>query len=264
MHSGTALWAGSRVAEVNVRLAPLSDLREEAVRVLDAAAASGVVLRATGGLGVCLQCPSAGVPPLSRLYNDLDLVGRRGDAKRISDLLTSLGYTADEEFNKFHGHQRLYFLDRPNDRHLDVFVERIVMCHELDLTGRLEADPRTLTPADLLLTKLQVVEVNERDLKDASALLVDHPIAPDGIDAGRVTELLASDWGWWRTSTATLDAVVAYAGSIDSFAAEERVRERASELRERIDAAPKTLKWKLRAKVGERVRWYELPEEIEQ
>jgi hypothetical protein len=251
------------LTETGVSSGPLSDLREEAVRVLDAAAETGVLLRAVGGLAVYLTCRSARLPPLARTYLDLDLVGRRGDARLISELLYSLGYAADEEFNKVHGHQRLYFVDRANGRHLDVFVERMTLCHELDLAGRLDLDPRTLTLADLLLSKLQVVEVSERDLKDATALLVDHPFGPGGIDAQRITDLLASDWGWWRTATTTLGAVTAFAGSLDGFDGMEIVHDRTAELQARIDAAPKSLRWNLRAKVGERVRWYELPEEIE-
>jgi hypothetical protein len=251
------------LTETGVSSVPLTDLREEAVRVLDAAAETGVVLRSVGGLAVFLRCPSARRPPLARTYADLDLVGRRGDARPISDLLSSLGYSADEEFNKVHGHQRLYFVDRANGRHLDVFVERMVLCHELDLEGRLDLDPRSVTLADLLLSKLQVVEVNERDLKDATALLADHPLGPGGIDVRRITDLLASDWGWWRTATTTLGAVARFAGSLDGFDGIEVVRERAAELLARIDAAPKAFRWRLRAKIGERVRWYELPEEIE-
>jgi hypothetical protein len=243
------------------RVEPKEDLREEAVRVLDAAAEEGVVLRAVGGLAVNLLCPSSRVPPLAREYKDLDLAGRRGDAAAITAFLGSMGYDPDEEFNALHGHRQLYFWDRRHGRQLDVFVERITLSHDLEVGHRLEATSRTLSPADLLLTKLQVVEVNERDLKDVCALLADQPIAADGIDLERVLEVLTADWGWWRTCTATLDAVTGYATALDGFDARERVLRSAQEVRARIDAAPKSVRWKLRAIVGERVRWYELPEE---
>lgn len=247
---------------MGVETLPLVDLREEVVRVLDAAERTGVVLRAVGGLGVFLRCPSARVPPLVRPYKDLDLVGRRGEARPISDLLISLGYLPAEEFNKLHGHQRLYFWDPQNERQLDVFIQRISMCHELDLGGRLESTGRTLSPADLLLTKLQVVELNERDLKDGVALLADHPIEATGIDPARIVEVLASDWGWWRTSTRTLDSIADYAAGLDELQQKVRVVEAVRNLRERIDAAPKTLRWRLRSLVGERLPWFELPEEV--
>lgn len=240
---------------------PRADLKEEAVRVLDAAEAEGIVLRALGGLAVNLICPSARVPPLARSYKDLDFVGRRGDARPITGLLASLGYQPDLEFNALHGHKQLYFWDPQNRRQLDVFVERVHLSHDLDVGHHLEATARTLSPADLLLTKLQVFEVNEKDLKDACALLADHPISADGIDPDRITEVLGADWGWWRTCTRTLEAVTRYAEHLDGFEGKEGALRSAQELRSHIDRAPKSLRWRLRSIVGERVRWYELPEE---
>jgi hypothetical protein len=247
------------VGESPVR--PLEDLREEMLRVLEAAEDRGPALRATGGLAVNLICPSARKPPLAREYKDLDLAGRRGDAAAITELLRSLGYSPDQEFNALHGHRQLYFWDPAGRRQLDVFIERINLSHELEVGSRLDVTPRTLPPADLLLTKLQVVEVNEKDLKDACALLADQPISPDGIDPDRVLEVLTSDWGWWRTCTATLDAVVRYAEGLGGFEGRDRVVRSAQHLRRLIDEAPKSARWKLRSIVGERVRWYELPEE---
>jgi hypothetical protein len=240
---------------------PLETLTDEVTRVLDAADREGVTLRAVGGLAVFHLCPSARVPPLARSYKDVDLVGRRGDARPITELLASLGYEPAAEFNALHGHRQMYFWDAANGRQLDVFVERINLSHELDVGHRLDLAPRTLPPADLLLTKLQVVEVNDRDLKDGTALLADQPIAPDGIDPARVVEVLSSDWGWWRTCTRNLEAVTRFAYGLEGFPGKERVRRAVQELRRHIDEAPKSMRWKLRSILGERVRWYELPEE---
>jgi hypothetical protein len=240
---------------------PLRSLTDEVERILEAADRGGVTLRAVGGLAVYLLCPSARVPPLARSYKDVDLAGRRGDAAAITGLLSTLGYEPDAEFNALHGHQQLYFWDPANGRQLDVFVERITLSHELDVGFRLDLVPRTLTPADLLLTKLQVVEINERDLLDATALLADQPIGPEGIDPSRVGEVLASDWGWWRTCTRNLEAVGRFAEGLDPFDRKDRVRQAVQELGRHIDDAPKTVRWKLRSILGERVRWYELPEE---
>jgi hypothetical protein len=251
--------AGNRPRQV----IPLPDLRDEVARVLDASAQDRLALRVTGGLAVWLRCPSAKRPPLEREFKDLDLVGRAGQAQPIAALLEGLGYLPDEEFNKLHGHQRLYFWDPANERQLDVFIDRISMSHVLDLSGRVDLEDKTIPLADLLLTKLQVFETNEKDLKDAAAILLDHPIGDNGIDPDRVAEVLAGDWGWWRTATGTLRKVVAYGDNLDHFDGAETVRQRAEELRARIDQAPKSVKWRVRAKVGERIRWYELPEEIE-
>lgn len=231
--------------------------------MVDAATERGIAAPALGGLAVHMRCPSAHEPPLAREYKDLDLVIRRDAARELTALLGDLGYAAEEEFNALHGRRRLMFWDPRNGRQLDVFVDEMVMCHTLDLRDRVRPGERTLDPADLLLAKLQVVEVNEKDLQDAAALLADHePGAPDGIDADRIATLFAGDWGWWRTGTGTLERVADYAGGLDGFAGAGVVRERAAELRERIDGEPKSRRWRMRAKVGERVRWYELPEEV--
>jgi hypothetical protein len=259
-HDGESTGSG---ATRRAAATPLPDLRDEVRRVLDAVERAHLVLRVTGGLAVWLRCPSARRPPLERRFKDLDLVGRAGEARAIQTVLGDLGYVADQEFNRLHGHQRLYFWDPANKRQLDVFIERIVMSHALGLAGRLDLDDETIPLADLLLTKLQVFEVNEKDLKDTTALLADHPIGANGIDPARVAQVLSSDWGWWRTATATLEKVVAYSDSLDHFEGRGIVRRRAGELRARIDQAPKSVKWRVRAKVGDRVRWYELPEEIE-
>ena len=243
--------------------APLSDLRKEVLRVMDAVEEAGLLLKVIGGLAVYLICPSARRPPLERSYKDLDLVGRAEDARHIEALLESLGYRPDHEFNRLHGHQRLFFWDAENQRQLDVFIDRFSMCHALDFRGRLTEFGRTLPPADLLLTKLQVVEINEKDLKDAAALLADLPLEPDGIDPARIVAILSRDWGWWRTATESLEKVAGYATGLSNFEGASVVKERMHSLRDLIDASPKSFKWKTRARVGERVRWYELPEEIE-
>lgn len=231
--------------------------------MLDELERRGVAARAVGGLAVHLRCPSADEPPLARNYKDLDLVTVRSAGKQLSDALGELGYEPDREFNALHGRERLLFWDDGNERQLDVFVDRMVLCHTLELEDRVTHEPLTLTLADLLLTKLQVVEVNERDLKDASALLADHELGPDGIDVDRIIDVLANDWGWWRTTTATLERVACHASELGGFAGAATVGARAADLRERVDAAPKSRRWRLRAKVGERKRWYELPEETD-
>jgi hypothetical protein len=242
--------------------APLADPRAEVVRVLEAAEVAGVTLRAVGGLAVFLRCPSARRPPLARDYKDIDLVGRAGGAPAIGSLLESTGYVPDREFNAIHGHQRLFFWDPVNERQLDVFISNIVMCHALRVEEALVDEPKTLPLADLLLSKLQVVETNEKDLRDAAAILADHELAAEGIDPARILTILCTDWGWWRTATETLRKIDAYAASLEGLDRQRDIRERVVELLASVDAAPKSLRWKLRARVGERVRWYELPEEV--
>lgn len=240
-----------------------ASLPDEALRVSGAADADGLALRVTGGVAVRLRCPSAAETPLARTYADLDVVGGARDAKRITQLLTELGYLPDAAFNTLHGSRRLYFWDPVHSRQLDVFVDRVVMCHEIDLRKRLAVPGPTLSLADLLLMKLQIIETNEKDLQDILALLVDHDLTEDdeGINVRYLAELTAGDWGLWRTVTMIAERADHHGREMAGFHHRDRVHEQVIGLLERLEAAPKTRGWKLRAKVGERKRWYELPEE---
>jgi hypothetical protein len=230
------------------------DPRGEALTLIRQATAEGVTLRVTGGVAVALRCASAASPPLMRSYKDLDLVGTARQRDAIDALMKGSGFRANEEFNALHGHHQLLYVDA-RGRVLDVFIDRIVMCHALDVSDRLDLHEHTLSPADLLLTKLQVIETNESDLKDAVALLADCEL-----DLERVVSVLTADWGWWRTATQVLRGVRSFNDGLEDFALGPRVSDRIAELEDTIAAAPKGLKWRLRARVGDRVIWYQTPE----
>lgn len=258
--------ASSRRAE-----GPLAEVTEDphpdltqALRIL-AATESGVVLRLMGGVAIRLKCPSAAAPPLAREYGDLDFFGRSSESERLIGLFEECGYTSERRFNALHGHRRLLFKDPERNRRVDVLLDHFQMCHRLDLRPRLMLDRQTLTVADLLLTKLQVVEANHKDVTDAVALVVDHPVGegPATIDADYIAGLCAQDWGLNRTlelSIKRLEESLEALGLAREQATQARNRLR--ELADRIEREPKSLRWKARARVGERVRWYELPEEV--
>lgn len=219
----------------------------------------GVTLRALGGIAIACQCPSALVPPLARSWKDLDFVALSSQRGEVEEYLESKGLRGDTQFNALHGHQRLNFVHAENGYDIDVFIDRLVMCHTLDLADRLQLDDQTLDPADLLLSKLQVVETNQRDYLDIAALLNDSEI-----DKGRIVEVLAGDWGWWRTATEVLRRSADYVRTLDDFRGRDRVLEKIAELERQIEAAPKSRGWRMRARLGDRKRWYELPEEDEE
>jgi hypothetical protein len=234
-------------------------LRE--VRALvKAAAGVGVAIRALGGVGVALRCNSAQWPgPLARGYSDVDVIVRRRSARKLERLLPEMGYAGDERFNTLHGTSRLMF-DHPAHGHLDVFVEEFVMCHRLKLGHRLNQHDLTLGLGDLLLTKLQVVELTQKDVQDVVAILNDHDLAQDenGIDVRYIVAILSDDWGWWRTVTENFrDLDAALTGSETTGSAHERLRLLARE----IDQAKKSIRWRLRSRAGDRVPWREEPEE---
>jgi hypothetical protein len=246
----------------------LPDPLEEAERLIRAGEAAGVPLRATGGVGVALICPSARRPPLARTYQDIDFVARAKDAKVIVRFMVEQGYVPEEEFNVLHGQRRLFFLDQKHKREADIFLDAIEMCHRLDLRERAWILDRTLAPADLLLSKLQVVDTNEKDYKDAMAVLADHELTADdtGISINRLNELCASDWGWWRTVTMVAEQTHKVALGVAQEhpqAGLDHVPDRARHVVAELQRAPKSRRWKMRARVGDRVRWHADPEDID-
>jgi hypothetical protein len=229
--------------------------------VLAAAAAEGVPLRLLGGVAVRLR--STALPAsLSREYKDLDFATTRKGGGDTQKLLRRLGYDPHVGFNAMNGKERLLFFDDAHGRQVDVFVSSFRMCHEIPLEGRLGIDADTVPLAELLLTKLQIVELNEKDVRDTVAMLHEHDVTDDdsGLNAGRVAELCCADWGLWRTITRNLESVGRHLGNYDVPHAP--VAARLARLLERIEAGEKSRSWRLRAKVGERKRWYELPEEV--
>jgi hypothetical protein len=244
---------------------PLRDPVAEGVRIAAAAGERSLPLRVAGGVAVAMRCSSASRPPLRRPYADVDLVTVGAAREAATELITGLGYEPDREFNILHGHRRLLFWETTNDRQLDVFVDEAHLCHRLDFRRRLEIEASTLPLADLLAMKLQVVETNEKDLLDICALVADHELTEDdsGINYAYIGELAGNDWGLWKTFSTVAERASHFASALDGLEPRAAVVERLGALRERLDAAPKSRGWKLRAKVGERKRWYALPEEVQ-
>ncbi|MGD1049757.1 MAG: hypothetical protein ABR947_01640 [Solirubrobacteraceae bacterium] len=240
----------------------LEDIALEAQRLAVAAREASLALRLIGGVAVWVSCPSARVPPLARAYGDADFVGRASERKRITSFLEAEGYEADRMFNAIHGATRLNFHDPLRDRPLDILLDRFVMAHELDLRDSSSPDGLTISLADLLLTKLQVVSVNEKDLRDLIALLLDHELEPQDIAPERIVAVTRNDWGFEHTARRTLARIREMLGDFGlSEDLQLRARTRSEELDALMEAAPKTVRWKARARIGERVKWYEEPEE---
>jgi hypothetical protein len=240
----------------------LDDVAEEGRRLAIAASRDDLALRLLGGVAVWCQCPSARLPELSRDYGDADFIGRAGDRKRIVAFLEAEGYEPDRMFNALHGASRLNFHDAVRDRPVDVLLDRFVMAHELNLRDSASGDGLTIEMADLLMTKLQVVSINEKDIRDLLALLLDHGFTPAEIRLERILEATRNDWGLEHTIHRSLSRLQETVGAFGLAADQQRtVIARVAELGDALAGASKGAKWKLRARVGERVRWYEEPEE---
>jgi hypothetical protein len=245
---------------------PLDDIRAEAERVANGAVAAGLQLRLMGGMAVYLTSPTVRRPPYEREYGDFDFAVAARDARGATAFFEAAGYVAEKMFNALHGAQRLNFQHPDGRWPIDVVVDEVRMSHRIDLRGRFNGPGATLPLADLLLTKLQIWEINPKDLGDIVCLLADHELADreavDVIDRRRIVGLAGADWGLCHTIERNLRR-----------AAEEARRRVPAEPRfdpiAQVDAllaaihtAPKSLGWLARARVGERVRWYETPEEV--
>jgi len=200
----------------------------------------------------------------------MDFASVSSAKKAVMDLLGELGFDGDKRFNTMHGHKQMYFVSPASGTAVDVVMDQLHMCHVLEFKDRIDRMPVTLDVTDLLLSKLQVVEQNEKDVQDIVYLLSAFEVRagddPGTIGIDRFGKVVADDWGWWRTATGNLDRVVELVGGdlarLVPPGAPHDPAEQARALRRHADDVPKGLKWKIRSRVGERVQWYELPEEV--
>ena len=245
----------------------LSDMVDEAERVAEEAEREDVAIRLLGGVAIKVRAQDGLQPAFERDYADLDWITPKGKSSRTQKFFESLGYAPQTRFNALYGRERLLFFDEEHDRQVDVLVGTFRMSHEIPFGKRMTLEPVTVPLAELLLTKLQIIELNEKDVRDALALLHDHPVGEEdgeSVNGAHIAGLCSSDWGLWRTFTANLEALEGHLKRYElGEEGKERITERIKALQERIEEEPKTFGWKMRAKIGDRKRWYELPEEVE-
>jgi len=249
----------------------LADPLAEALRLIAAGNAAGLQVRLMGGLSFHARCPSW-TARIDRDGRDIDLAIRGKDRKGVTALMDAGGYAADRQYNALYGHKQMYFVDPARRRPVDVLIDRMEMCHKFEFADRLALDSPTVPLAEMLLSKVQIAKINRKDILDGLALLSEYPLGSgdDGtINVPRLTSITSNDWGWWRTFTGNLDKFEGYytnsrqPGELE-FGRPPRfdVLAQIADLRAAIEAASKSSRWKLRARVGERVQWYEEPEEV--
>jgi hypothetical protein len=230
----------------------------------------GLLLRVIGSLAFQLHCPQFGYlqAALGRAYTDIDFAAYANQSRQIQGLLNSLGYRENREvFIASEGARAIF--NRPETGvHVDVFYEKLDFCHTIYWKDRLEVDSPTIPLAELLLEKMQIVMINEKDVIDTIMLLLEHPLGDDdreAINIRRVARLCADNWGLWRTTTMNLDKVQKLAQGYDQLTAEqkEKIKSQVQVALARLEAEPKPLTWKLRARVGDRIQWYNDVDEVQ-
>ena len=244
---------------------PLEDPIEEARRIIRIAGESKITLRLFGGIAFYFRCQSAKNGNLSRNYVDVDFMGHANQSREIKQFFQELGYVPRDRFNAMQGYRRLIFNDIEHKRRVDVFLDVFEMCHKFNFKDRLQNDCETLTLADLLATKLQIVEINEKDEKDILSMFIDHDIGstdtPELVNGTHLADLCSDDWGIYKTFTTNLGNIFRTQDGYDMEDDQKRlVKSRIEKLKKMIEDVPKSFKWKMRAKLGEKIRWYELPE----
>jgi hypothetical protein len=223
----------------------------------------GIILRALGGGAVFLHSQHPERAPW-RTFGDLDFVGQFKQAAGIKEIFGTLGFTSDKTINTLHGRHRLIFEHMGTGMKVDVLLDVFRMCHELPLVDRLELDWPTIPLADLLLTKLQILKLNRKDADDVMILLESHPVGEGDvheINARYIAELGSRDWGLYHTVSKNLEVLRATEAppGVDRGDVDAKI----TLLEVALRRAPKSLRWRARAKVGERYPWYEEVEEVD-
>jgi hypothetical protein len=241
-----------------------ADYVERALDLVEKAAARGIELRILGSLAYRLHCPRnlALFEAMKRDLTDIDFAARGDQRRDVRQFLADLGYEIDQDLLVTTEGKRYAFQDPGTGLVVDVFFDELYFCHAIPLRDRLALDSPTITPTDLLLEKMQIVEINPKDIKDSLVLLLEHDLqtdTQDAIDADYIARVLGDDWGFFHTVTTNLTRLSRDAtedGWLDDAQAHV-VRSRIGELLATIEAAPKSTRWRLRARVGTRKRWYQ-------
>ena len=244
-------------------------LIEEAMRILRFAKERALVLRLIGAAAYSIHCQQFGhlQGKLGRALSDIDFAGRSTQSSNVRKIFQDLGYQERGMINMLFGNERLVFFDDANKRHVDVFFDKLSFNHQINLTDRLELSYPTIPLADLLLEKMQIVRINDKDMIDTMMLLREHSVGDkedETINVSRLASLCAQDWGLWKTVTTNLQKTQDYAarqGIEDSD--KEDIKLKIDGILASINGASKSTKWNLRAKIGERKKWYNDVEELE-
>jgi hypothetical protein len=256
-----------------VEFATFDEFANEIRRIISVADERNIVLRILGGAAIRMHCPNYSFlyEKLKRVpKHDMDFVTYSKFRPLTKKLFVDLGYEhyVSLMMTGATGKFRQIFNDKEGNRAVDVFLDKMQMCHVIDFKGRLEVDTPTVPLAELLLQKLQIVQTNEKDIQDTIILLREHDIGDtdkDQVNGAYIASVLANEWGFCRTVTTNLPKVKEFAQTYDGLTGEDKaaVLERIERINKIIEEAPKTMAWKMRARVGPGVKWYNVVEEVQ-
>ncbi len=238
----------------------------EALRIVEEAEQQGIRLRILGSLAYRIHCPEnlELFAKMERALTDIDFAGEKKQSKQIKAFLQASGYEEDQRMTVATEGNRYYFEHPETGLGVDVFMNELYFCHRIPFEGRLELDRPTIPTADLLLEKMQIVELNLKDITDTMVLLLEHPVGNgsggrEAIDGAYVADLLHDDWGFYYTVTTNLDKVGRFLPENQALQGDQAqtIETRLGEVHDMIENAPKSRRWRIRSKVGTKKQWYQ-------
>ena len=247
-----------------------TDFLSEAQRLVMESQKAGLHLRLLGSLAFRFHCPRYQhlFEQMHRDLTDIDFAGLRHERAAIRKFFEAQSYITNPNMLVVFEGSRFLFEHPENGLHVDVFVDKLEFCHSIDFSKRLGLDSPTIPLPELLLEKMQIVEINAKDIKDIIVLLLEHELGGAGdqevLDTNYVCRILGSNWGFYYTATHNLKKVRAFLHELSGLNEEEQdiIRARIDSLLTRIEETPKTLGWKLRKMIGTRIRWYNEVDDI--
>ena len=239
-------------------------LVDEALRIIELAEKQGTALRVIGAIAIELHSPKYSYlrkelnrPP----HKDIDFVTHARNRKSLRKFFAGIKYQPLAGMAVLYGQTRHTYNNEVNGDEVDVYFDKLDYCHKIDLTERLELDNPTITPADLLLQKMQIVVINEKDLIDASILLREHEVGDvdgDAINAKYISHLLSGEWGFYYTFTRNLENVKSWLNKQERMEEESKddICGKIDKISRRVANEPKSFRWEARAKIGTKKKWY--------
>jgi hypothetical protein len=266
---------------------PEEQFVEESINIIEKAASQNIVLRILGALGVYLHSRHDNAINLYKriarfgeknpIFTDLDLMAYGKQRKHIIQLFEkTLHFKPNLIINALFGSNRLIYHHPLGYYKVDVFFDKLVFSHDVCFgeapgKGRLELDYPTIALADLVLEKIQIHQINLKDIVDLAVLFISHDVdtfqRTEVIDGGYIAEILADDWGFWYDATRNLDSVKSFSKKFyleNKLASEEQkiIISRVDKLLKIIEGKPKMKNWLKRAKTGTSKPWYREVEEM--
>lgn len=246
-----------------------TDFVNDSMRIIEEGQRQGIIFRLMGACAIRIHCPKHGYlyDDMKRSLTDIDLVTYGKFNSKLEDFFTGLGLIPNENIIRYYGHKRHIYYDEKKRRTIDIFIDKLEMCHTVNFVGRLELDYPTIALTDILLQKMQIVEINEKDIKDTIIMLLEHDVGDtdkESINMKYLANLLSQDWGFFHTVNINLAKVKDTLPKYEALKKEdqENVLTKVSRMQSVLEKEPKSSGWKMRAKIGTRKKWYTEVDEV--